>query len=131
MGTMELTVHNVYGLLLRSKLLPGEEARALFSRWQAEAGDQFGNLKKFADWMGAQNYLTEYQAALLIKGHADVFCRGDYKILDRLGRGRMAGVYKAQHELGQVVAIKVLPPSKAEEPTLLSRFQREARLALK
>jgi serine/threonine protein kinase len=43
----------------------------------------------------------------------------------------MAGVYKAQHQLGQVVAIKVLPPSKAREPNLLGRFQREARLAQK
>jgi serine/threonine protein kinase len=28
-----------------------------------------------------------------------------------------------------VVAIKVLPPSKAKDPTLLARFQREAKLA--
>jgi serine/threonine protein kinase len=39
--------------------------------------------------------------------------------------------YKAQHRLGQVVAIKVLPPSKARDASLLARFQREARLALK
>ncbi|MHB8736906.1 MAG: serine/threonine-protein kinase [Terriglobales bacterium] len=43
----------------------------------------------------------------------------------------MAGVYKAQHPLGQIVAIKVLPPSKAKEPTLLGRFHRESRLALR
>src|ERR1044072_5900720 len=43
----------------------------------------------------------------------------------------MAGVYRAKHKLGQVVAIKVLPPSKAKDPTLLARFQREARLAVK
>src|SRR5262249_46314099 len=46
-------------------------------------------------------------------------------------KGRMAGVYKAVHSLGQVVAIKVLPPSKAKLPQLLARFQREARLALR
>jgi serine/threonine protein kinase len=43
----------------------------------------------------------------------------------------MAGVYRAKHRLGQVVAIKVLPPSKAKDATLLARFQREARLAVK
>ena len=36
-------------------------------------------------------------------------------MLDRLGQGRMAGVYKAVHRLGQIVAIKVLPPSKAKD----------------
>jgi serine/threonine protein kinase len=128
---MELTVQNVYGLLLRSKLLSLEEAKAMFARWERESGGHATNLARFASWMVAHKYLTEYQAGLLARGHADSFFLGDYKVLERLGKGRMAGVYKAQHRLGQVVAIKVLPPSKAREPILLGRFQREARLALK
>jgi serine/threonine protein kinase len=128
---MELTVQNVYGLLLRSKLLSLEEAKAMYARWEREAGAHATNLARFAAWMVANKYLTEYQAGLLARGHAEGFFLGDYKVLDRLGKGRMAGVYKAQHRLGQVVAIKVLPPSKAKDPTLLGRFQREARLALK
>jgi serine/threonine protein kinase len=128
---VELTVQNVYGLLLRSRLLSIDEAKAMFARWQEEAGDSSTNLARFAAWMVAHKYLTEYQAGLLARGHADGFYLGDYKILDRLGKGRMAGVYKARYKLGQVVAIKVLPPSKAKEPTLLARFQREARLAIR
>ena len=81
--------------------------------------------------MVANRYLTEYQASLLARGHADGFFLGDYKIMDRLGKGRMAGVYKGQYRLGQIVAIKVLPPSKAKEPNLLARFQREAKLAIR
>ena len=69
--------------------------------------------------MVANRYVTEYQATLLARGHADGFFLNEYKILDRLGKGRMAGVYKAQHHLGQVVAIKVLPPSKAKDADLL------------
>lgn len=126
---MELTVQNVYGLLLRSKLLPPDEAKAMFARWHQEAKDA-GNLSQFASWMASNKYLTEYQAQLLARGHAEGFFLNEYKILERLGKGRMAGVYKAQHQLGQIVAIKVLPPSKAKEGNLLGRFQREARLAL-
>ncbi len=81
--------------------------------------------------MVSNRYLTEYQAQLLARGHADGFFLNEYKVLDRLGKGRMAGVYKAQHQLGQIVAIKVLPPSKAREANLLGRFHREARLALR
>jgi tRNA A-37 threonylcarbamoyl transferase component Bud32 len=126
---MDLTVQNVYGLLLRSRLLSLEEAKAMLARWHAEAKDQANNLVQFASWMVANKYVTEYQAQLLARGHADGFFLNDYKILDRLGKGRMAGVYKAQYKLGQIVAIKVLPPSKAKDATLLARFQREAKLA--
>ncbi len=127
---MELTVQNMYGLLIRSKLLSLDEARAAFARWQEVAGEGSGNVSAFALWLVGNRYLTDYQATLLARGHADGFFLGDYKILDRLGQGRMAGVFKGQHPLGQVVAIKVLPPSKARDPNLLGRFQREARLLL-
>src|SRR5262249_2541425 len=113
----------------RSKLMSIDEAKAMYARWQEEARDQSTNLARFAGWMVANRYVTEYQARLLAHGHAEGFFLGDYKVLDRLGKGRMAGVYKARHRLGQVVAIKVLPPSRAREPMLLARFQREAKLA--
>jgi serine/threonine protein kinase len=128
---MDLSVQNLFGLVIRSRLLGPDEARAMFDRWQAEAKDGAANVAEFARWMVANRYLTEYQATLLARGHADCFFLDQYKVLDRLGRGRMAGVYKALHSLGQTVAIKVLPPSKAKDAMLLARFQREARLALK
>ena len=128
---MELTVQNVYGLLLRSKLLPVDEAKEMYARWQKEAGEGSTNLSRFAEWMVANRLLTTYQANLLARGHAEGFFIEEYKILDRLGKGRMAGVYKARHPLGQTVAIKVLPPSRARDPELLGRFLREGRLAAK
>lgn len=126
-----LTVPNVYGLLIRSKLLPLEECQAMYTRWQQEAKDNANNLAMFAKWLVTNRYVTEYQSMLLARGHAEGFFINGYKIIDRLGRGRMAGVYKAQHETGPIVAIKVLPPSKAKDPSLLARFQREARVAVR
>ncbi|MBI1918150.1 MAG: serine/threonine protein kinase [Planctomycetes bacterium] len=128
---MDLTIQNVYGLLIRSRLLSLDDVKAMFARWNQEAKESATNVAQFAKWMVANKYLTEYQASLLARGHADGFFLNQYKILDRLGKGRMAGVYKAQHETGPIVAIKVLPPSKAKEPGLLARFQREARMAVK
>ncbi|MBL8795753.1 MAG: serine/threonine protein kinase [Planctomycetia bacterium] len=126
---MPLTVQNVYGLLLRSRLLPPNDAKALYDRWLKEAKDGAGDVERFRRWLVGHHYLTDYQANLLCKGHADGFFISEYKILERLGRGRMAGVYKAMHSTGQQVAVKVLPPSKAKVPYLLSRFERESRLA--
>jgi len=55
---------------------------------------------------------------------------GRYSIVRELGRGGMGVVYLA-HEvhLDRLVAIKLLPPEKAERPQLRERFVREARLA--
>jgi serine/threonine protein kinase len=127
---MVQTVPDVFGLLVRSRLIPADEARSLLARWQAEVADPSADPQRFIGWLVANKHLTDYQGALLLRGFADGFFLNDYKVLERLGRGRMAGVYKAQHRLGQVVAIKVLPPSRAREPNLKSRFLREARLAL-
>ncbi len=128
---MKFTVENVCGLLIGSKLLAPEEVKAIYSRWQGEAREAAGDLARFTRWLTANQYVTEYQAALVAKGHTDGYFIHQYKILERLGRGRMAGVYKAVHQLGQVVAIKVLPPSRGKDPHMLARFQREAKLAVR
>jgi serine/threonine protein kinase len=128
---MDFTVENICGFLIRGRLLTPEEVKTMYQRWLGDCKDGAGNLAKFSQWLVANKYVTEYQAALLIKGHADDFFLNQYQILERLGRGRMAGVYKAVHHLGQVVAVKVLPPSRAKNAYLLSRFQREARLGMR
>ena len=53
---------------------------------------------------------------------------GPYRIVDRLGRGGMATVYKAHHPaLDRFVAIKVMPEFFAEDITYQERFLQEAR----
>src|SRR5712672_702323 len=101
---MELSVQNLFGLVIRSRLLDVPEAQTMFKRWQTEAKDGNVDTARFAKWMVANEYVPEYQASLLARGHLEGFFLGEYKILDRLGRGRMAGVYRAVHPLGQTVA---------------------------
>ena len=53
---------------------------------------------------------------------------GPYRVMERIGRGGMATVYRAYHPaLDRYVAIKVLPEFFAEEPSYRERFQQEAR----
>jgi serine/threonine protein kinase len=57
---------------------------------------------------------------------------GPYRIIEQLGQGGMATVYKAYHAaLDRYVAIKALHPAFGEDQSFLSRFQREARLVAK
>jgi serine/threonine protein kinase len=128
---MEFKVENLCGFLIRSKLMTASEMLAMRQRWQTEARENATQVSLFLKWLVSKNYVTDYQANLLSRGHVDDFYLGDYKVLERIGRGRMAGVYKAVHPSGQVVAIKVLPPSRAKNTQTLARFQREARLSVK
>ncbi len=53
---------------------------------------------------------------------------GKYQIIEPLGRGGMARVYRAYHaQLDRYVAVKVLRADLADDATFLARFQREAR----
>lgn len=55
---------------------------------------------------------------------------GEYSLERELGRGGMGVVYLARDvQLDRNVAIKVLPPDLARDPTARQRFLREARLA--
>lgn len=57
---------------------------------------------------------------------------GPYKIIEQLGQGGMATVYKAYHaSLDRYVALKALHAAFGEDATFSARFQREARVVAK
>ncbi|MBT3389434.1 MAG: serine/threonine protein kinase [Chloroflexi bacterium] len=54
---------------------------------------------------------------------------GPYRLLEKLGQGGMATVYRAYHaRLDRDVAIKALHPAFMEDPNFLARFEREAQV---
>ena len=54
---------------------------------------------------------------------------GPYRIVEQLGQGGMATVFKAYHaSLDRYVAFKVLHPAFNADPSFAARFQREARV---
>jgi serine/threonine protein kinase len=126
---MAINVEDFCALLIRSRLHAVETVKAIYARWQAVAIEP-DNLAMFQAWLVGKQYVTQYQMTLLGGGHTDNFFLNDYKLLDRIGKGRMAGVYKAVDPKGQVVAIKILPPSRAQDKEIWSRFQRETRMAM-
>ena len=114
--------------LARSNLHPPDEVRALLKRF-LERGT--GDAAAFAGWLKGEGKLSDFQAGLLLRGRWDRLKVDDYVLVDRMGQGRLAGVYEARHRLGQRVAVKILPPSKVADPQVFGRFQRETRLARK
>ena len=67
--------------------------------------------------------LTKYEGSLI---------EGRYEILSRLGIGGMGGVYKAlDHELNEIIAIKILRPELQMDSQSLQRFKLETKTTRK
>jgi tRNA A-37 threonylcarbamoyl transferase component Bud32 len=74
--------------------------------------------------------LTNFQGEQFLLGKWRGFTIGKYKVLERIGSGGMGTVYLCEHlVVRRKVAVKVLPTSKADNPSALGRFYREARAA--
>ena len=72
--------------------------------------------------------LTHFQAARISTGNTFGMVLGNFRILERLGAGGMAVVYKAEHiEMRHLVAIKVLHLARGDDPRLELRFSAELR----
>jgi serine/threonine protein kinase len=84
---------------------------------------------KLAGLLVRDGILTYFQAEQLLQGKYKRFNLGKYKVLEKLGSGGMAQVFLCEHKLmRRRVAIKVLPIPKADDPSSLARFYREARV---
>jgi serine/threonine protein kinase len=86
--------------------------------------------REAADGMIADGILTNFQSEQFLLGKWRGFTIGKFKLLERVGVGGMGQVFLCEHMfMKRRVAIKVLPPAKAEHPAALGRFYREARAA--
>lgn len=131
-ATITQTVPAYCNIITRSRLMSPEKLKEAFARWQESLkGVPSDDADAFRKYLVSRKYLTDYQSHLLMRGHTEGYFLDQYKIQELISKGRMAGVYKAVHTSGQVVSIKVLPPSKAKDPTMLSRFNREGKLLTK
>lgn len=86
------------------------------------------DLSKLAGLFVRDGLLTYFQAEQFLLGKWKRFTIGKYKVLERIGSGGMGQVFLCEHKLmRRKVAVKVLPTAKAEDPSSLERFYREAR----
>lgn len=128
---LDMSVEGLCNQLAKYRLLGPERVRALRGKWRALAGAEMDRVEAFRQWLTRSGEVTAFQLELLDRGQPELLFFGDYQIRHRIGQGRMAGVYQAEHVCGQKVALKVLPSSKARHAQLLARFVREARLAVR
>ncbi|QEL13282.1 serine/threonine protein kinase [Limnoglobus roseus] len=86
--------------------------------------------REAAEGMVTDGIITNFQSEQFLLGKWRGFTIGKFKLLERVGVGGMGQVFLCEHMfMKRRVAIKVLPPAKAEQPAALGRFYREARAA--
>ena len=81
--------------------------------------------RAWAEYVEAQQPHTQHKQANV--GSYTGTILGSYEVLDKLGSGGMADVYRGRHtRLEKIVAVKILPSKMAEEEIFRQRFEREA-----
>jgi serine/threonine-protein kinase len=90
----------------------------------------FTEAADLADDLVRRSWLTRYQADLIIRGEAAELALGHYTLLEPLGAGGMARVFKARHRcLDRMDAVKIIRAEHLADPRALRAFQQEARAA--
>ncbi len=93
---------------------------------------ELGIPERLGTIMVKKGYLKQEQVKeiLKIQGQGSSVKIAGYEILEKVGQGGMGAVYRAkQLSLDRIVALKVLVPSLAQDPSYIERFFREARAA--
>ena len=120
------TTDEVLDVLRKSGLLEPARLNAFLAVHPAE----FAGPQALCDRLRAEGHLTTFHVEQLLRGKHRGFFLGKYKILDRIGLGGMGQVFLAEHAtMRRRVAIKVLPPDRADSAYSRERFLREARAA--
>jgi eukaryotic-like serine/threonine-protein kinase len=125
---MDQAVDDFLKTVLRSGILQREELESVVRSAPVEIRDRPDDL---ADFFIKQGKLSRYQSRKLLQGISLGLIVGPYQILAPIGRGGMGSVYLALDQRNnQRLALKILPPKKAQEgERYLARFRREMELS--
>lgn len=110
---------------------PGEVEECLSLQLRKE---QDGSTQHLGELLIARGYITRSQLTRIMSLQSETEQKvsriGPYELIRKLGEGGMGAVFQANDtRSNRVVALKVLPRSRAKDATFLQRFEAEARAA--
>ncbi len=114
-------------------LIQAVKAGLLTREQMAEIKDEMGggvpDLMTMLRALERKGLLTPYQSGKLLKGDADGFMLGGYRLLYKIASGSFGRVFRADDpRAGRVVAIKVLRRRWSENKQYIELFAREGRV---
>jgi serine/threonine protein kinase len=122
------TVGGLIEELRKTGLLDAEQLAEITHASQT----RFTDVRELAKHLAHRKWLTIYQVGLLLQGKGKELVVGPYHILDSLGAGGTALVFKAADTRGDhLVALKVIHPNLVTNAETVARFQREIQVVQK
>jgi serine/threonine protein kinase len=127
-GKAPATLHELYRCLEVSRACSAEEARQFVASLPDDKRPD--TPKAVAIELIKAGKLTRFQAQAVLTGKIKYLSFGEYVVLERLGRGGMGEVLKAEHRrMQRRVALKVISGSAMKDADAVRRFQREVHAA--
>jgi len=112
-----------WSLVAKSRLLTRDQCQQLSARLKQNAAVDTADPKQIAQWLVTQNVLSRYQATILLGGRAGPFLYGDYKVYDRIEKGRLANWFRAVHSTtNHPILLKFLTGQVAQDARLWSQL---------
>ena len=112
-----------WGLVVQSRLLTREHCDQLAEMLLRTAPTAATDPQQIAKWLVAEKLVSRYQATILLGGRPGPFFYGDYKVYDRVEKGRLAGWFRAVHAAtNHPVSLKFLTGEAAQDVTAWTRI---------
>jgi serine/threonine protein kinase len=131
LSDMSTTTVSFWELLEKAQLLSSTQCQ----QWRAEiakenGGKNVADPKAIAEFLVGKNVLSRYQATVLLAGRPGPFSYGDYKVYDKVDKGRLSGMFRAVHgATGHPVLLQFLSGPVTQNPQSWGMASNEARIA--
>ena len=121
---MSVPIDEFIATLTESGLMAQEEVDEFLAGVSEQEKPEDG--EQLAKLLYRSEKLTKFQTQCIYQGKTKGLVLGNYVVLDKIGKGGMGHVYKAQHKrMKREVALKVLPSGIAKQTEAIDRFHRE------
>jgi serine/threonine protein kinase len=112
------------------QLLSSKDLATMRTRWFRPERKEVADPDQFRKWLVVNRYLTEFVAKVVSGRKSDQLVLNQYRLVDQMISGPMAGAYLAIDPLDRHVAIEVLSSRSAADKAVLAGFQQAAHKAM-
>lgn len=124
------SVEEIIQTIEQYQLMSSKDVATMRARWFRPNRKEANDPEQFRRWLVLNKYLTEFVAKVVSGRHPDQLVLNQYRLIDQLASGPMAGSYLAVDPLDRQVAVEVLSAGSAQNLSTLMGFQKAAQKAM-